>query len=200
MGNPALDALAFIIGTVMNLYAGVVALRFVMQTVRADYYNPFSQAVVKLTDPLLRPLRRIVPSFRRYDTASIVLCLAVLLLKLVLFKLLGLSRAPAMGMYINAEALSIVTMLPAVFIDFINLLFNIVIYSMIIQALLSWIPGAYNNPVYGLLRSITDPVLAPVRRFVPPIGGLDLSVMVAIIALFALQMVVVRTLINALLG
>ena len=78
MANPALASIGFILGILFNLYATVVAVRFVMQVVRADYYNPLAQAVVRLTDPLLVPLRKVIPSIKRYDTASLVLVFAVL--------------------------------------------------------------------------------------------------------------------------
>jgi len=140
-------------------YAMIMALRFVMQTVRADYYNPLAQFVVAATDPLLKPARRVIPSIGRYDTASLLLCFGVLLLKLLIFKFMGLNS---------------------------------------VQAILSWFPGAQGNPAASLLHSITQPVLAPVRRFVPPMGGLDLSVMVAIIGLYAIRILVIGTLANLL--
>ena len=200
MGNPALGALGFIIGQVLNLYAMVVALRFIMQLVRADYYNPVSQFVVSATDPLLLPLRRVVPSIRRYDTASLLLCFLVLLIKLILFKVASLGYVPAIGRSFPAGELPFGILAVIALIDLIHLFFNIFIYGTIIQALLSWIPGASGNPAAGLLDSITRPILAPIRRVIPPIGGLDLSALVAIIGLFALQMLVDDTLIMLLLG
>ena len=199
MGNPALSALGFIIGTLLNLYAAIVALRFVMQVVRADYYNPIAQFIVTATDPLLRPLRRVVPSVRRYDTASLLLCLLVLLVKLVLFKLLALGYAPAIGTGLNVAAMSGLQMVLAALVDIVYLFFNVFIFSLFIQALLSWLPNAGASPVAALLDSITAPVLRPVRRFVPPMGGLDLSVLVAIIGLYAVRIFVVGTLTGTLL-
>ena len=199
MGNPALSALGFIVGTLLNLYAAVVALRFVMQTVRADYYNPIAQFIVTATDPLLRPLRRVIPSVGRYDTASLVLCVVVLLAKLALFKALSLGPAPAIGMALNANAMGVPAMVLAALIDTVYLFFNVFIFSLFIQALMSWLPNAGASPVASLLHSITAPVLRPVRRFVPPMGGLDLSTLVAIIGLYAARIFVVGTLVGALL-
>ena len=199
MGNSALSALGFILGTLLNLYAAVVALRFVMQVVRADYYNPISQFIVTATAPLLKPLRRLVPSAGRYDSASIVLCFAVLLAKLLLFGTLGLGPVPAMGLALPAEALSFVQMVLVALVDLVYLFFNIFIFALFIQALMSWLPNAGSSPVAGLLHSITAPVLKPVRRFVPPMGGLDLSTLVAIIGLYALRMFVIGTLTSLLL-
>lgn len=200
MGNPALGALGFILGTVLNLYALVVALRFVMQVVRADYYNPVAQFVVKATDPLLLPLRRVIPSIRRYDTASLLLCFGVLLVKLILFKLASLGYVPAIGRSLPVAGVPVALLAIVAVIDLIHLMFNIFIYACVIQAILSWFPGASGNPAQSLLSSITRPVIEPVRRFVPPMGGFDLSMLVVIIGLFALQMFVDGTLINLFLA
>lgn len=199
MGNPALSALGFILGTILNLYAAIVALRFVMQVVRADYYNPIAQFIVTASDPPLRPLRRVIPSARRYDTASLALCFAVLLIKLVLFKALSLGYAPAIGTGLNVAAMSALQMVLAALIDVVYLFFNVFIFSLFIQALMSWLPNAGSSPVAGLLDSITAPVLHPVRRFVPPMGGLDLSTLVAIIGLYAARIFIVGTLTGLLL-
>ncbi len=194
MANPALNAIGFILGILFNLYATVVAVRFVMQVVRADYYNPLAQAVVKLTDPLLIPLRRIVPSVKRYDTASLVLCFAVLLLKLVVFKLLSLGAVPALGQVVPVSQLPLVSMVLLAVLDLIHAFFNVFIYALIIQAILSWIPGATGNPVQALVGSISEPVLKPLRNLIPPLGGIDLTVFFTIIGLFALRIFVLGTL------
>lgn len=187
MGNPALNAIGFILGILFNLYATVVAVRFVMQVVRADYYNPFAQAVVKLTDPLLVPLRRVIPSVKRYDTASLVLVFAVLLLKMLVFKFLSLGAVPALGQSALVGQLPMIKILLLTVLDVIHQFFNVFIYALIIQAILSWIPGASGNPVQGMVAAIGEPVLRPVRKFVPAMGGIDLSVFFTIIGLFALR-------------
>ena len=194
MSQPAVSAVHFVLGTLLDLYAMVVAVRFVMQAVRADYYNPFAQFIVTATDPLLRPLRRVIPSVGRYDTASIVLCFLVLLVKFVLFKLIGLGSVPEFGYLVPVGAMAAGGFVGAALVNLVNLFFNLFIFSMIIMALLSWLPDAGRSPIAALLRSITDPVLAPVRRFVPVMGGLDLSVLVAIIGLSAVRILVVGSL------
>ncbi len=194
MGNPALSAIAFILGTLFNLYATVVAVRFVMQVVRADYYNPLAQGIVKVTDPLLIPLRRVIPSFKRYDTASLFLCFAVLLVKLVLFKLLSLGYVPAIGKHLLLGSLPFIGLVAAAFLDVIHHFFNVFIFALIIQAIMSWIPGSGSNPVYGLVSAISTPVLRPFRKIIPPIGGIDLTVFFTIIALYALRIFLLGTL------
>lgn len=184
MGNSAVSALSYIIGTVFDLYAVVVAIRFLMQVVRANYYNPLAQFVVKVTDPLLKPLRRFIPGVSGYDIAALVLCLVIIWVKLLLISFLNFGAISGIG-HLLAQSIP----------EFLNLFFNIFIWGMVILAVLSWIaPDQGNNPVVSLLHSLTDPILRPVRNFVPPVGGLDLSMMVAIVGLVALRILTVGTL------
>jgi len=194
MANPALNAIGFILGILFNLYATVVAVRFVMQVVRADYYNPLAQAVVKLTDPLLVPLRRFVPSIKQYDTASLVLVFAVLLLKMLVFKYLSLGAVPAIGASAMISALPMIKIVLLTLLDVIHQFFNVFIYALIIQAILSWIPGAGGNPVQGMVASISEPVLRPLRNVIPPLGGIDLTVFFTIIGLFAMRIFLIGSL------
>lgn len=191
MGNPALNAIGFILGILFNLYATVVAVRFVMQVVRADYYNPLAQAVVKVTDPLLKPLRRVVPSIKQYDTASLLLCFGVLFLKLIIFKYLSLGAVPAIGLNGLFGQLPVAKLGILAILDVIHQFFNVFIYALIIQAILSWIPNAGGNPVQGLVSSISEPILRPLRNLIPPIGGIDLTVFFTIIGLFAIRIFVI---------
>jgi YggT family protein len=194
MGNPFLNSVGFILGTLLNLYATVVAVRFVMQVVRADYYNPLAQAIVKITDPLLKPLRRIIPSIKRYDTASLALCFAVLLVKLMVFKALSLGVVPAMGTGIMVSQLPYAGMIIIAFLDAIHQFFNVFIFALIIMAIMSWFPGSAGNPAYGLASSIAAPALKPLQKLIPPIGGLDLTVFFTILALYAVRMFLLGTL------
>jgi len=187
MANPALQSIGFILGILFNLYATVVAVRFVMQVVRADYYNPLAQAVVKLTDPLLIPLRRVIPSVKRYDTASLVLVFVVLLLKMLVFKFLSLGAVPAIGASALVSQLPFVKIVLLAVLDVIHQFFNVLIYALIIQAILSWIPNSGGNPVHSLVSSIGEPVLRPMRNIIPPLGGIDLTVFFTIIGLFAIR-------------
>ena len=194
MISSAFNAIGFIFGILFNLYATIVAVRFVMQVVRADYYNPLAQAVVKLTNPLLVPLRRFIPSFKNYDTASIVLVFLVLLVKLLVFKYLPLGHVQAIGQPIVVAQLSMVSLILLGVLDVIHQLFNVFIFALILQAILSWIPGAAGNPVQGMAAAISQPVLRPMRKIIPPMGGIDLTVFFTIIGLFALRMFLLGTL------
>lgn len=194
MVNPALNAIGFILGILFNLYATVVAVRFVMQVVRADYYNPLAEAVVKLTDPLLIPLRRVIPSIKRYDTASLVLVFAVVILKLLVFKYLGLGRVPAIGASVMVSQIPMINIVLLGLLDVIHLFFNVFIFALIINAILSWVPNAGGNPVQAMVASISEPVIRPMRNLIPPLGGIDLTVFFTIIGLFALRMFIIGSL------
>jgi len=176
MGNALLAALSFIISVFFNIYALLLGVRFIMQLFRADYYNPLAQFVVKVTDPVLKPVRRVVPSIKTYDTSSLLLAFA--------------------SAFIGLQIFSYGTLFLLAFVEVIHLLFNIFIYAMIIQAILSWFPNPSTDSIRNLLSGITEPILRPIRKHVPPIGGLDLSILIGIVALIALRMVVTGTLMS----
>lgn len=195
MGNPAIEALSFVIGTLLSLYAMVCAVRFIMQAVGVSGYGPIAQFVIKATDPLLAPMRKVIPQFRGYNLAALLLCFLVLLIKALFFKVLAQSDVLA-GYRIGVQTLAIPGLLTFAVLATINLFFNIFIYSIVILALLSWFSPDPNNPMIQLLQSLTHPVLRHVRRFVPPVGGLDLSSLLAIVGLFAIKIMVMGTLIG----
>ena len=182
MGNTG-AGINFLISTIFDLYAFVVMLRFLMQLTRADYYNPISQFVVKATDPLLKPLRRLIPGFGGYDIAALVLCFLVLLIKFILLQSIG-------GVAISGFGGSIVA---AIFgapreVGLIGVLFDVFFFSILAMVILSWVaPGG--SPISGLLHSITSPIMKPIRRFVPPMGGFDLSPLVALIGIQFIRIV-----------
>jgi YggT family protein len=166
----------FLIGTVFDLYLMVVLLRLWLQLAQADFYNPFSQFVVKATHPLVAPMRRLIPSMGRFDTATFVLALLVAALKIVVLNALFSSAS------FNPIAITIGALLVV-----IKEVFSLVFYILIIRAILSWVSQG-SNPMELVLHQLTEPFLAPIRRIIPPLGGLDLSVLIAIIALQFLQL------------
>ena len=173
------NPLEFIINTLFSLYVLALMLRFLLAWVRADFYNPVSQFLVKITNPLLLPLRRLIPPLGGVDMASVVLILAVQMLGIALILLLR-------GGGIGLQALIFISLA-----EVVDLAFKVFIYGIVIQAILSWVnPGAY-NPAVNLLHSLTEPVLRPVRRLLPPISGLDLSPLLAILGLEVLRRLIV---------
>lgn len=172
----ATSPLAFLVSTLFTLYILVLLLRFLLQLTRADFYNPLSQFIIKVTGPVLRPLRRIIPGWGGIDVASLVAMLVLELVSVGLMQLLG-GGAIAPGMILR-KAIG----------ELVSLVFSVYIWGILIQAVLSWInPGAY-NPVASVLYSLTEPLLRPARRLLPPIGGIDLSPLVVILVLQVLRM------------
>jgi YggT family protein len=172
--NPAI----FLIDTLVSLYIFALLLRFLFQWVDADYYNPISQFLIKITHPPLRMLRRFIPSIGRIDTASLVLMLGLQMLGGYLIFLLQDTS-------LTFPALTVWS-----FVQLLDLLFNVYFFAIIIRAVLSWVnPGSY-NPAVSLLYSLTEPLLRSSRRLLPPIGGIDLSPLIPLIGIQLAKMLV----------
>ncbi len=170
----------FLIDTVFSIYIAIMLLRFILQQVGADFYNPISQFVVKITQPPVSVARRFIPSIGKIDTASLVLVVALILVKLLL--ILGIAGYPINGLQLLLKSLY----------DLVSLSFDIFIFALFIQAILSWINPDPYHPVSSLLYSLTLPVLRPIRKFVPVMGGIDLSTLVALIGLMFIKRLVLQ--------
>ena len=178
------EALIYIVQTLGSLYLLIVLLRFILQLVRADFYNPLSQVTVKATQPLLKPLRRIIPGFGGLDLASLALAILVQLVLMVLVILIAGANPAAVGLQLLVWAIIAVT----------SLFLKIFFFAMIISVILSWVaPGSY-NPGAQLVNQICEPLLAPFRRLLPNLGGLDISPIFAFIALNLLDRFVIGNL------
>jgi YggT family protein len=175
-GNYFTNPLEFLISTLFSLYILAVMLRFLLGAVRADFYNPISQFLVRITNPLLVPLRRIIPGIGKIDTSALLLLLILQLISLAVIVLLR-----------GGNILSI-ALLAAAVIELIVLMINVFIFAIFVQVILSWINSGAYNPVNALLHSLTSPVLAPIQRLIPPISGMDLSPLFALIGLQVLKM------------
>ncbi|MBK1648700.1 YggT family protein [Rhabdochromatium marinum] len=169
------NPLIFIIKTLLGIYTTLLVLRFLLQWARADFYNPISQFVVKLTAPVLQPLRRLVPSVKGMDTSSMLAAWAFKALELLLIALLLGASVPW---------LAPLWALPAL----LKLVINIFLFAIIIRVILSWVNPDPYNPAVALLGRLTDPLMLPAQRLLPPIGGIDLSPMVVMMVLVLLQM------------
>ena len=183
LDNPYVSTSAIlVIKTLFGVYIFAVMLRLLLQWVRADFYNPLSQFLVKVTNPPLRPLRRFIPGWGGIDLASVVLLIVLQMLELFLISLaVGHSPSPA-GMFVGACA------------ALLGLLLDIWFYGILIQVILSWVnPGTY-HPATALLYRINEPVLAPARRIIPAISGIDLSPMLVMLVLQLLKILVVAPL------
>ena len=172
------NALFFVVGALSQLLLLALVLRFWLPVLRADFRNPLAQAILKLTSPLVVPLRRLVPAIGRIDTATVVMTLAIQVLVIyVLAYIAGISPATS-DVFVMA------------LLKLLLLSIKMFFYSIFIYIILSWVsPGTY-NPVAALLRVIVEPVLSPFRRYIPSIGGIDISPIFAIIALQALVILI----------
>jgi YggT family protein len=174
-GSEGMQAIHFIIDTLLTLYAAVLLFRLLMQVHRADFRNPLARAVFQLTNPVVVPLRRILPAMGKVDTATVVALVLCTVIKLWILALLFGVFAPGLLPLLRATAF-----------DLVDLLLKTYLFSIVVNAILSFVaPGNY-SPAQSLLASICDPVLNPIRRVVPPIAGLDLSPLWACIAIQAL--------------
>lgn len=186
MNNSLGMAAVYVVQTLGGLYVLVALLRFLLQTVRADFYNPISQFVVRATQPLLAPLRRVIPGFGGLDLASLVLTLLVQMLVLVIIFLLALGSLPNILQLLVWSMVAVVALLTKVFF-----------FALIISVILSWVAPASRNPAALLVHQLCEPLLVPIRRILPSLGGLDLSPIFGFIALRLVDMLVVAELAKA---
>jgi YggT family protein len=172
------EAGALIAEVVFGLYILAVLLRFLFQLARADFYNPISQFLVALTNPLLRPLRRIIPGLFGIDVASLVLLFALKCLEMFIIFALGDYKPDLLPL-----------MLAAV-VSLVRLTINVYFYAILLRVILSWFMpyGMRQNPAGDLLVSLTEPLMRPARRLIPAVGGLDLSPIVVLVGLQLLQL------------
>jgi len=179
MDGYLLNPLEFLLSTLFQLYITVVMLRFLLQWVRADFYNPVSQFVVKVTNPLLRPMRRVIPGWGGIDIAAVVLMLLLQLFSLLLILLF------------RGQGIPMATLVLWSLAELISLAFNLYIIAIIVQAILSWITPGHYNPFSSILYTLTEPLLRPARRLLPPISGIDLSPLLVLLALQVGKMLIV---------
>lgn len=168
-------ALNFILIYLFDAYIMVVFTRFLLQLLRADFYNPVSQFVVKATTPVLKPLRRIIPGVGGLDNASLVLIFTLIVAKLLLWS------------FINFGALAPLQDLAILLLKTTALLLiNYFFIILLVSAVMSWVAQGY-HPVAAVLFQLSDPIVAPVRRLLPAMGGIDFSPMVVMLGLYVVR-------------
>lgn len=171
-------ALIYIIDTIASLITLILLLRFWLPWLRADFRNPLAQGILQATSPMINPLRRIIPSIGRIDTATVLVAFAVQ--AIAICAVLLLAGAPITPRFVIVGAI----------FELATLSLLMFMFAIIIRIVLSWIaPGTY-NPATALVQSMTDPILRPFRRFIPPIAGFDISPIFAIILLGALSILI----------
>ena len=174
------NAGVFLVDFVFGLYILAVVLRFLLQIVRADFYNPLAQAIVTITNPPLRPLRRVIPALGTLDTSSLVLMLVLQMVSTLLVCLLTGFAPNLVGLLITAIG------------ELAEKAVYVFMFAIFIQVVASWFAPGTNNPVLSVIDSLTRPIMRPARRLIPPMGGLDLSPMIAIVGLTLCLMLLVQ--------
>ncbi len=170
MGSPT-AAFAFLVETLVQLCLIVLMLRLLLEAIRADFYNPVCQALIKVTDPLVRPVGKLLPQVGRINMAGLLVLYAIQLAGLFVLALLG--AAPFDPILLALMAV----------LRLVRLLLMIYLLLIFAGVILSWIGQNFRHPIVPLIFQLTDPVLAPIRRVLPPLGGFDLSPLVAIIGI-----------------
>jgi YggT family protein len=168
-----MNPFAQIIDILIGIYITIILLRFFLQYFRADFYNPLSQFVVKATDPLVKPLRKIVPGLGGIDVSTMLLAYLVTLLKFVFIYFL-------MGQF----AFNILTLVLFCVLELIKSILMLFIFLILIRVILSWVSPGGHNPVLTVLGQISEPIVQKFRKFLPVTTGLDLAPMAATLALF----------------
>lgn len=185
MINPLDNAGLFLVQSVFDIYIFIVILRIVLQWVQADLRNPLFAFIAKLTTPPLKPFRRFIPAVHGIDIAAIVFLLVLELVKISLLVWLQIGFIPHFGGLIVLS-----------FAEILNQIINIFFYAIIALAILSWLNPLAHSPLIDILVRVTEPIMRPVRRVIPAIGGLDISPIPVLIALKLLAMLIVQPLIQ----
>ncbi len=169
------NALLFLVKTLLDLYILTFVLRLLLQWVRADFYNPLSQFIVRVTNPLVRPLRRIIPAAGRLDTATL----------LVILGLEVAATALLLGMATSGPLPGVGSLLTLAVLRTLVLVLRLYFVAILISVILSWVGRDSRHPLVAVLNSLVEPVLRPVRRILPSIGGLDLSPLIVLLLIQA---------------
>jgi len=176
-------AAVYVLQTLGSLYLLIVLMRFVLQLVRANFYNPLCQFIVRATQPLLKPMRRVIPSIGGLDMSSLLLAI------LVQLALMALTLLLTYGTTGNPLQLLIWSI-----IGVTALFLKIFFFALIISVILSWVAPGSHNPGAELVNQICEPALAPFRKILPNLGGLDISPILAFMVLKLIDMLVINNL------
>lgn len=174
--NALNEILGYLLQTAISLYLLAVLLRFLLALVRADFYNPISQFLVRATDPAVLPTRRLLPVVGRVDTAALGIALVLQFLAIVLMLALNGVGLPGVLLVLAWAAVGVV-----------GLLVKIYFFALIAMIVLSWVAAGSHHPGIHLLYQITEPVMAPVRGLLPPMGGLDFSPILVFVLINVVQ-------------
>lgn len=168
--------LVYLIQTLLSLYLGAMLLRFILQLVRADFYNPICQFVVKITNPLVIPVRKVIPGFAGFDIASLLLAILLQIAGIAAVFLIRFGALPAPELLLLGGVLGVVALLVQMYF-----------FALLAMIILSWVAQGSRHPAIFLLHQITEPLMAPLRGMLPSMGGLDFSPILAFILINIIQ-------------
>ena len=168
--------LVYLIQTLLSLYLGAMLLRFILQLVRADFYNPICQFVVKITNPLVIPLRRVIPGYAGFDIASLLLAILLQIAGIAAIFLIRFGALPAPELLFLGGVLGVLALLVQMYF-----------FALLAMIILSWVAQGSRHPAIFLLYQITEPLMAPLRSMLPSMGGLDFSPILAFILINIIQ-------------
>lgn len=160
----------FLINTLFDLYLFVLVVRLILAYSRADYFNPLTQIVIKVTQPIVAPVRRMVPNYRGIEFSTLIWILALEMIKFLLLGLISVGLPNVVGLAVLAIGDTLKTILSTFF------------YAIFIQAILSWFQQGY-SPVHQLLNQLTAPIMRPLQRVIPTVSGFDITPIPALILL-----------------
>lgn len=187
MGSSISQVIILLINSLGGLFIFAVLLRFLLQATKADFYNPVSQTVVKLTSPLLNPLRKIIPGYKGFDFAALILAFLVSTLASVILIIAGGYDLPNIG-----------TIAAWAFVGLIDFVLNIYFYGLLISIIASWIAPYNGNPVLLLIQQLLEPIMKKVHKVLPPMGGLDFSPIFVFLGIQAIEILLVQGLAQSL--
>jgi YggT family protein len=166
-------AISFVIGALARLYLLVLVLRFWLPWLKADFRNPLAQAILRLSSPLVVPLRRLIPAIGRLDSATLLVAFAIQYLTILVILLID-------GRTASVAAIALTSI-----VDLVLLTLNLFMFAIIVRIILSWVAQGAYNPAFAIITTLTEPILQPFRRYMPRMGGLDISPLFAIIIIIA---------------
>ncbi len=180
MGSTAAQVGLLLVNAVAGFFLFIIVLRFLLQAVKADFYNPISQFILKATNPLLIPVRKIIPGFGGFDIAALVVLVGVELVAIILSLIMtGYSPLPVPNIAIWA------------ILGSVGLFLKLYFWGILIMIVSSWLAPQSQNPALVLIRQIVDPVMKPIRNMLPDMGGIDLSPIVVFLAIQVLEVILI---------
>ena len=183
MASSVGQVVVLLVNTLGGLVVLALLLRFLLQATRADFYNPVTQSLVKLTAPLLKPARRIIPSWRNLDIAALVLTLILSTLATTLMIFSAGFVLPGIGILLSWS-----------FLGIISLFLNIYFWGLLVSIIASWVAPHSGNPALMLIQELLEPVQSLFRKVLPPMGGLDFSPIFIFLGIQVLEIMVIGTL------